>query len=138
MNFFFGNEVPFQYFKYDVKKDIPMSGELRNDFSNYYRQIRELATDIDTDKLTSDLSEQYSVLRSKLITEIQLNGDKKTTHTEEEIDFIFWCSYLLIDKFGMTQNNLSEIFGIKTNKFPEFDLYPDRCHSAFAKNSIYE
>lgn len=134
MNFFVGNEVPFQYIKYYVKKDIPMSGELRSDFSDYYRQIRELATDIDTDKLKSDLTEQYSVLRSKLITEIQLSGDKKTTHTEEEIDFIFWCSYLLIDKFDFSQNDLSKIFGIKANKFPEFDLYPDRCHSAFTKN----
>ena len=137
MNFFVGNEVPFQYIKYDVKKDIPMSGELRSDFSDYYRQIRELATDIDTDKLISDLSEQYSVLRSKLITEIQFSGDKKTTHTEEEMDFIFWCSYLLIDKFGFSQNDLSKIFGIKANKFPEFDLYPDRCHSAFTKNDYF-
>ena len=136
MNFFVGNEVPFHYFKYDVKKDIPMSGELRNDFSNYYRQIRELATDIDTDKLISDLSEQYSVLRSKLITEIQLSGDKKTIHTEEEIDFIFWCSYLLIDKFKLSQSKVERIFGF-SKPFGESDLFPDRCHSAFTKNDYF-
>lgn len=133
MNFFVGNEVPFEYIKYDVKKDIPMSAELRSDFSNYFRQISELATNINTDKLISDLSEQYLVLRNKLIAEIQLSGDKKTTHTEEEIDFIFWCSYLLIDKFNISQNELSKIFGIKAHKFRDFDLYPNRCHSAFAK-----
>lgn len=134
MIFFDGDEVPFQYFKYDVKKDIPMSAELKFDFSNYYRHIEELAIDTDGDKLICDLSEQYSVLRAKLIDEIRLGGDKKSTHTAEEMDFIFWCMYLLIDKFALSQNQLAKIFGIKANKFSYFDLFPDRCHSAFVKS----
>lgn len=114
-----------------------MSAELKFDFSNYYRHIEELANDTDDDKLICDLSEHYSVLRVKLIDEIRLGGDKKSTHTAEEIDFIFWCSYLLIDKFDFSQNDLLKIFGIKANKFRDFDLYPDRDHSAFTKNDYF-
>ena len=69
--------------------------------------------------LITELSQQYASIRSEYIKPevIAKYKYKQVAYTQEEIDFIFACSYLLIDKFNLSQANL-----LKSQKYSHIHI----------------
>lgn len=93
---------------------------------------------LDEDKLSSlivELSQQYVSIRSEYIKPevIAKYKYKQVAYTQEEIDFIFACSYLPIDKFNFSQEQVAKVFGFRSNKFAKLGIFPIRCHEAYTK-----
>lgn len=144
MSYEYEHVVPFEYKRYKLNKHIEFTDEIKVQLDNFYKYIDKLTTDnkgkFNTDKLTTDLSQMYAQIREVHIKPLvtQYFKYKNIAYTQVEVDFIFQCSYRLIEKFGLSQNNLSKIFGMKPNKFAKLGCFPKRSYDAYTKlNDVY-
>lgn len=143
MSYEYEHAVPFEYKRYKVNKQLELSDKIKCQLDNFYQYIDKLDIDnykndkgkIDTDKLVAELSKAYAKLRDKYIKPVvtKVYKYKSVAYTQEEIDFIFQCSYRLIEKFGLSQANVSTIFFLYPNKFSKLDCYPMRSYNAYTK-----
>lgn len=148
MSYEYEHAVPFEYKRYKLNKHIEFTDEIKVQLDNFYKYIDKLTTDnysdnkgkLDTKKLTTDLSQMYAQIREEYIKPLvtKYYKYKNIAYTQDEVDFIFQCSYRLIEKFGLSQNNLSKIFGMKPNKFAKLGCFPKRSYDAYTKlNDVY-
>ena len=148
MSYEYEHAVPFEYKRYKLNKHIEFTDEIKVQLDNFYKYIDKLTTDnysdnkgkLDTKKLTTDLSQMYAQIREEYIKPLVIKyyKYKNIAYTQNEVDFIFQCSYRLIEKFGLSQNNLSKIFGMKPNKFAKLGCFPKRSYDAYTKlNDVY-
>ena len=146
MSYEYEHSVTYDFKKYKENKQIEFSVNTKTQLDNYYCLIRDMDKDIilsnqgklDEDKpspLINELSQQYASIRSEYIKPevIAKYKYKQVAYTQEEIDFIFACSYLLIDKFNLSQEQLAKVFGFRSNKFAKLGIFPIRCHEAYTK-----
>ncbi|MDY3275646.1 MAG: hypothetical protein SOX33_07575 [Agathobacter sp.] len=146
MSYEYEHSVTYDFKKYKENKQIEFSANTKTQLDNYYCIIRDMDKAIilsnqgklDKDKLSSlitELSQQYASIRSEYIKPevIAKYKYKQVAYTQEEIDFIFACSYLLIDKFNLSQEQLAKVFGFRSNKFAKLGIFPIRCHEAYTK-----
>ncbi|MDD7026407.1 MAG: hypothetical protein PUI46_04860 [Lachnospiraceae bacterium] len=146
MSYEYEHSVTCDFKKYKENKQIEFSANTKTQFDNYYCLIRDMDKAIilsnqgklDEDKLSpliAELSQQYASIRSEYIKPevIAKYKYKQVAYTQEEIDFIFACSYLLIDKFNLSQEQLAKVFGFRSNKFAKLGIFPIRCHEAYTK-----
>lgn len=139
MSYEYEHVVSFEYKRYKLNKHIEFTDEIKVQLDNFYKYIDKLTTDnkgkFNTDKLTTDLSQMYAQIREVHIKPLvtQYFKYKNIAYTQVEVDFIFQCSYRLIEKFGLSQNNLSKIFGMKPNKFAKLGCFPKRSFDAYTK-----
>ncbi|MBQ1172744.1 MAG: hypothetical protein IIX48_09150 [Lachnospiraceae bacterium] len=146
MSYEYEHSVTYDFKKYKENKQIEFSVNTKTQLDNYYCLIRDMdkATilsnqgKLDEDKLSSliaELSQQYASIRSEYIKPevITKYKYKQVAYTQEEIDFIFACSYLLIDKYNLSQEQLAKVFGFRSNKFAKLGIFPIRCHEAYTK-----
>lgn len=87
--------------------------------------------EIDTEKLKQD----YKLIRDMVIDDIRESGNKKSTYTDELLEFLFICIYKLIAGLGMSQKEAGEIFGLRANDFSKLGIFPDRCFNSFSKEA---
>lgn len=135
--------VPVVYKRYKINKEIEFSDEIRSQFALFFQYIDKLRKldyqdengKLQIEALIKDLSDRYAVLRSRYLKPVVLQKYKYKTiaYTQEEVEFIFQCSYKLIEKFGLSQDKVSAVFGIKPNKFSKLGCFPMRCYQAYVK-----
>lgn len=146
MSYKYSHSLPFENKWYVKNKDIKFTDEIRLEMDNYYQYINSICKeDYINDKgkiaknkivsLINDLSVRYKQLRQQYIRPIveEKYKYKSLLYTQEEVEFIFICSYHLIDKFGFSQEDLAKIFGINKNKFSKLGCFPARCYDAYTK-----
>lgn len=146
MSYIYEQSVPFTYKKYTKLKSVNFTDEIKTHLDNFYQDIDKLQkSDYLNDKgkldktkmetLISDLSVKYQALRNQYIKPVveKEYKYKELLYTQEEVDFIFVCSYALIDEFGVSQVQLAKIFGLNKNKFSKLGCFPVRCHDAYTK-----
>lgn len=134
MKLLYEEYLPFQYKMYKKTLDMPLSDKIKSEFNEFFHYIKE-ADYNDEDKLLRALSEQYQEIRCHVAEEIEAHGKSKFSHVLEELQFIFTCSYLLIDKCGLTQGRLADVWGMDKRNFSKLDIYPQRCRDAYNRNS---
>lgn len=146
MSYEYENSITYDFKKYKANKQIEFSANMKTQLDNYYCSIRDMDKAVilsnqgklDKDKLSSliaELSQQYASIRNEFIKpEVTAKYKyKEVAFTQEEIDFIFACGYLLIDKFNLTQKQVAKVFGLRSNKFAKLGIFPIRCHNAYTK-----
>lgn len=142
MSYKYEQSIPFKYKQYTKLKVVTFTDEIRTQLDYYYQYIDSLCEeDYLSDKgkqdkhlsLIADLSDKYKELRDRYIKPVveKQYKYKGLLYTQEEVEFIFICSYALIDKFGLSQAELAKIFGLNKNKFSKLGCFPVRCHDAY-------
>lgn len=165
MLYAYEHAVPFKYKKYTELKSVTFTDEIKTHLDDFYQYIDSICEDeykdskgkVDKDKLRTlivELASKYKELRNQYIKPVveKEYKYKELLYTQEEVDFIFACSYPLLDKFNMSQSMLCEIFfgkqrerkfnpdtgkeewkRTKENKFSKLGCFPVRCHDAYTK-----
>ncbi len=132
MELLYKNALPFEFKIKSVS--IALSDKVKFEFNQFYNHINEGCGQIDI--LIKELSEEYKNISVQVVDEIRKAGNKKSVHVQEELEFIFICSYLLIDKYKITQKKVASIWGMKENEFSKLGIYPQRCHDAYNRQSL--
>lgn len=122
------SDIAFKYVVSNSNKDIKLSGELKEKFNYYYIEIKE-SDSFDKDRWVKE----FQNLKSSVSKEIKETGNNKSIYVADYVEFIFGVSYLLFNKFHFSQNEVSEILGIKPTKYAKLGIYPYRCYSAYTK-----
>lgn len=165
MSYAYEQSVPFKYKKYTELKSVTFTDEVKTHLDDFYQYIESICEEeyknskgkVDKDKLRiliAELASKYKELRNQYIKPVveKEYKYKELLYTQEEVDFIFACSYTLLDKFNMSQSMLCEIFfgkqrerkynpktgkeewvRTKENKFSKLGCFPVRCHDAYTK-----
>lgn len=146
MSYKYEQSVPFERKRYIKLKDGNFTDEIRIKMDDFFQYIDSLCKEdymntkgkLDKDKLSiliEDLSVKYQQFRNQYIRPVveKQYKYKELAYTQEEVDFIFNCSYCLIDKFNLSQRMLAKIFNIRENKFSKLGCFPVRCHDAYTK-----
>ena len=165
MSYVYEHAVPFKYKKYTELKAVTFTDEIKTHLDDFYQYIDSICEDeykdrkgkVDKEKLRTLIAElafKYKELRNQYIKPVVETEYKykELLYTQEEVDFIFACSYPLLDKFNMSQSMLCEIFfgkqrerkfnpdtkkeewkRTKENKFSKLGCFPVRCHDAYTK-----
>ena len=165
MSYAYEQSVPFKYKKYTELKSVTFTDEIKTHLDYFYQNIESICEGeysdskgkVDKDKLRTLIAElafKYKELRNQYIKPVveKEYKYKELLYTQEEVDFIFACSYTLLDKFNMSQSMLCEIFlgkkrerkynpktgkeewvRTKENKFSKLGCFPVRCHDAYTK-----
>lgn len=123
-------ELPFEYRIYKKQLDIPLSQDTEREFDNFYNRVKE-SESFDVEKLRKE----YETVNKFVVKDIRDAGNKKSIHTAEELQFIFSCSWLLIEKYKVSQATLATIWGMKENQFSKLDIYPIRAYEAYTKKT---
>lgn len=134
MRLLYKDAVPFEIKTLKQSKQILLSNDINDDFNYFYTYIEKLIDNkLDIEKVIKDLSKKYEAISYKIVDEIRQSGDKKSTHIQEEIEFIFACSYRLLDAYAIKQFEIGKIFDLRPNEFKKLGLYPMRSHDAYCK-----
>lgn len=121
-------DMPFNYKRFIKSKDIQLSDELKTQFNHYYREIKK------SDSLSIDeWTKMAASIKSDVEDEVCKRGNKRSIYVEEYVQFIFGVSYLLFDKFHLSQSQVSKILGITPTKFSKLDIFPYRSFQAYTK-----
>ncbi len=134
MELLYKNSLPFEYKIYKKVADIsicpPDMEKIRAEFNHFFKKVVEgCASDFDV----GTLAKEYETISGHIVEAIRRAGNRKSIHIREEVQFIFACCYLLIDKYNLPQEKLASIFGIRANDFSKLDIFPERSHHAFTK-----
>jgi hypothetical protein len=123
------DNIPLKNYKrYKEIRDIELSDDLKIKFNNYYKEIEE-SSDLKVDEWTKKAGELKGLVES----EISKKGNNKSIYVKDYIEFIFGVSYLLFDKFKLSQAKVSDILYINTSKFSKLGIFPYRCYNAYTK-----
>lgn len=143
MMYEYEQSLPFAYKRYKSIKKVEFTDGIKSQFESFYKHIISLQEDDFVNKkdkgrkelLISDLAGRYKAIRDTYIKPVveKVYKYKNVAYTQEEVDFIFICSYWLIDKAGLSQDDIANIFGFSKNKFAKWECYPQRCHDAYNK-----
>lgn len=128
MRLLYVDEIPFAYKKHKKSKDISLSEKLKTQFNNYYGEIKE--SDSPSIEKWTDLAVS---LKSAVGDEVCEKGNKKSIYVEDYVQFIFGVSYLLFDKYKLSQKEVSAILGVPVNKYSKLGIFPQRCYQAYTK-----
>lgn len=134
MELIYKNSVPFEYKMYKEVADIAICpsdmGKIRGEFNCFFKKLEEgCASDFDI----GALEKEYEIISGHIVESIRRAGNRKSMHIREEVQFIFACCYLLIDKYNLPQGKLASIFGLRANDFSKLDIFPERSYHAFTK-----
>jgi len=130
MELLYKEAMPFEYKMYKKPVDIPLSDGVKSEFNSFYKKIQEGGKFED---FKEELKNEYEIVSRHVVNEIRKSGNKKSNHVLEEIEFIFACSWRMIQQYNVSQNDLAYVWGIDQNKFSKLDIYPQRSYEAFAK-----
>ena len=128
------NEIlPFEYKIYAGLLDISLSGKSKEKLAAFLSQIENIGKGHLDEEQKKGLKESYGKISAAVVGEIRKSGNKKSKHILEEAEFIFVCSYLLIEKCSLSQKELAFIWGIKEKDFSRLDIHPARSHDAYTR-----
>lgn len=128
--------VPYDYIKLKKPDKIVFTDGIKSRLDDYYKDVKYADREdfykggnLDKDAL-SCLGEKYNLIRSEYI--IPWAGDQyKNKLLRQEFDFLFACSYTLMEKFEAQQEMLNSIWGIDGRKLGRYDWYPNRSFIAY-------
>lgn len=121
-------DIPFNYKRYIKSKNVQLSDELKTQFNHFYREIKK-SDSLSIDKWTK----MAASLKLAVEDEVCQSGNKKSIYVEDYVQFIFGVSYLLFDKFHLSQSKVSKILRITKTKFSKLDMFPYRSFQAYTK-----
>lgn len=143
MSYNYERAVPVSYKKYKLNKEIEFPDTVKVQLDAFFDYIVKVEKSvyhnengkIQKKTLIKDLSAKYADLREKYIKpEVDEKYHYKLiAYTQEEVDFIFQCGYKLIERFGLSQNEIAAVFGMNSNKFAKLGCFPMRCYQAYTK-----